>query len=80
MRGPTSCSEATAGTCCSRATADSDACLACGQKVDRLSRERLEGVIARQQAQLRKRYGPHAQFQFRVAVEQGKPKLKAKKL
>jgi hypothetical protein len=54
-----------------------DARLACGQNVKGLTRDKLEGVLERQRAQLRKKYGEDARFSFRVAVEQGKVRLKA---
>ena len=54
-----------------------DARLACGQNVEGLTRGKLEGVLERQRTQLRKKYGDDANFSFRVAVEQGKVRLKA---
>ena len=54
-----------------------DARLACGQNVKGLTRDKLEGVLERQRSQLRKKYGDDANFSFRVAVEQGKVRLKA---
>ena len=54
-----------------------DARLACGQSVKGISREKLEGVIDKQRAQLRERYGDDTRFRFRVAVENGKVKVKA---
>jgi hypothetical protein len=54
-----------------------DARLACGQPVDGISRQKLEGVIEKQRTQLRDRYGDAASFRFRVAVEDGKVKVKA---
>ena len=54
-----------------------DARLACGQNVEGLTRDKLEGVLKRQRAQLRKQYGDDADFSFRVAVERGKVRLKA---
>jgi hypothetical protein len=54
-----------------------DARLACGQNVKGLTRDKLEGVLKRQRAQLRKKYGEDANFSFRVAVEKGKVRLKA---
>ncbi len=54
-----------------------DARLACGQNVKGLTRDKLEGVLERQRAQLRKKYGEDANFTFRVAVEKGKVRLKA---
>jgi hypothetical protein len=54
-----------------------DARLACGQDVKGMTRDKIDGVIARQRAQLSEKYGSDASFQFRVAVEDGKAKLKA---
>jgi hypothetical protein len=54
-----------------------DARLACGQNVTGLTRDKLEGVMERQRAQLRKKYGDDAGFSFRVSVEQGRVRLKA---
>lgn len=54
-----------------------DARLACGESVKGLSREKLERVVAKQRDQLRERFGPDADFQFRVSVENGKVRLKA---
>ncbi len=52
------------------------ACRSCGQDVANLTREKLAAVIDKQEATLRDRYGG-AQIRFRVAVENGKAKLKA---
>jgi hypothetical protein len=57
-----------------------DARLACGQSTQGLSRERLEQNLERQRAQLRQRFGADADFQFRVAVEDGQVRLKAKRV
>ncbi|MEM7409928.1 MAG: MXAN_5187 C-terminal domain-containing protein [Myxococcota bacterium] len=54
-----------------------DARLACGESVKGLTREKVEGVIEKQRAQLTKKFGAEAQFSFRVAVEDGKVRLKA---
>jgi len=54
-----------------------DARLACGMNVKGLTRGKLEGVIERQRAQLREKYGGDSNFSFRVAVEKGKVRLKA---
>jgi hypothetical protein len=54
-----------------------DARLACGQNVKGLTRDKLDGVIERQRAQLREKYGSDSHFSFRVAVEKGKVRLKA---
>jgi len=56
-----------------------DARLACGEGVQHLSPEKFELLIDKQRAALRKRYGD-AEFRFRVAVEQGKTKLKASRV
>ena len=56
-----------------------DARLACGQSTEGISRDKLEKSIAKQRAQLEKKYGADASFQFRVAVENGKVRLKAKR-
>jgi hypothetical protein len=56
-----------------------DARLACGQAVRNLSREKFQQMLDKQRAALRKRYGD-AEFRFRVAVEQGKAKLKASRV
>lgn len=61
-------------------TAYRDARLACGQSTQGLSRERLEQSLERQRAQLRERFGDDASFQFRVAVENGQVRLKAKRV
>ncbi len=57
-----------------------DARLACGQSTDGLSPERLEQTLEKQRGQLRERFGDDARFQFRVAVEDGRVRLKAKRL
>ncbi len=49
----------------------------CGQSVKGLTRERVEAVLEKQRADLRKRFGDDAQFRFRVAVEDGQARLKA---
>jgi hypothetical protein len=54
-----------------------DARLACGESVKGLSRDKLERVIEKQSADLRKKFGDDARFRFRVAVEDGKVRLKA---
>jgi hypothetical protein len=54
-----------------------DARLACGQNVKGLTRDKLEGVLDKQRSQLRKKFGDDSNFNFRVAVEDGKVKLKA---
>ncbi len=54
-----------------------DARLACGQDVQGLTPEKLRSLVERQKGELQERFGPDARFQFRVAVENGKAKLKA---
>jgi len=54
-----------------------DARLACGESVEGLSREKLERVIEKQTTDLRRKFGEDARFRFRVAVEDGKVRLKA---
>lgn len=56
-----------------------DARLACGQSVKGLTREKLAGVIAKQRDALRGRLSGDADIRFRVAVEDGKVRLKASK-
>lgn len=57
-----------------------DARLACGQSTSGLTRDKLEQQLDRQREQLRKKFGSDASFQFRVAVEEGKVRLKAKRV
>ena len=57
-----------------------DARLACGQSTDGISREKLERQLDRQRTQLRQKFGDEANFQFRVAVEKGKVRLKARRV
>ena len=57
-----------------------DARLACGQPVKSLSREKLEGMLQKQKKTLRERFGDNTKFSFRVVVEDGKAKLKAKRV
>lgn len=57
-----------------------DARLACGQGTDGISREKLERQLEQQTGQLRAKFGADARFQFRVAVQDGKVRLKAKRL
>ncbi len=47
-----------------------------GQGIQSLSPEKFERLLDKQRAALRERHGD-AEFRFRVAVEQGKAKLKA---
>ena len=53
-----------------------EACKSCGQDVKGLTPAKLDGILAKQREQLRTRFGDAA-FSFRVAVENGKAKLKA---
>lgn len=57
-----------------------DARLACGQSADGITRDKLERQLERQTGELRKRFGEDAKFRFRVAVEDGRVRLKAKRL
>ena len=54
-----------------------DARMACGQDVRGLTKEKLNSLVERQQRELRERFGDDARFRLRVAVENGKAKLKA---
>jgi hypothetical protein len=56
-----------------------EARLACGQGTKNLSPEKFEQLLDEQRAALRERYGD-AEFRFRVAVEEGKAKLKASRV
>jgi hypothetical protein len=56
-----------------------DARLACGQSTKGVSRQKLEQQLERQKQQLRQKFGDDVNFQFRVAVEDGKVRLKAKR-
>jgi hypothetical protein len=53
-----------------------EACKKCGQDVKNLTPAKLEGILAKQREQLRSRFGD-AEVSFRVAIEDGKAKLKA---
>lgn len=57
-----------------------DARLAGGQSVKKLTRKNLEALLDRQRAKLAERFGPGARFRFRVAVEGGRAKLKARRI
>ena len=57
-----------------------DARLARGQGVKKLTRKKLEALLDRQRARLAERFGPHVRFRFRVAVEDGRAKLKASRI
>ena len=54
-----------------------DARLACGQGVENLTRAKLDQLLDRERAKLQEKFGADARFRFRVAVENGKVKLKA---
>ena len=54
-----------------------DACRRCGQDVKGLTPAKLEGILAKQREQLRSRFGDGTAVTFRVAIEDGKAKLKA---
>jgi hypothetical protein len=49
---------------------------ACGEQVDNVTREKLDGLLQRQEEELRKRYGCR-EVRFRVVVEAGKARVKA---
>jgi len=49
----------------------------CGEPVDDLSRQKLDAVLDKQEAALRQRYGDR-EVEFRVVVENGRAKLKAR--
>jgi hypothetical protein len=53
-----------------------DAAAACGQNVQGLTREKLDAVIRKQEAQLKKKLGVD-KVAFKVVVQEGKVKLKA---
>lgn len=53
-----------------------EACRSCGQDVKGLTPAKLEGLLDKQREQLRARFGD-ADVSFRVAIEDGKAKLKA---
>jgi hypothetical protein len=57
-----------------------DARTKCGENVKGLSREKLDGIIAKQRAQLAEKFGKDAQFRFRVEIEGGKARLKASRV
>jgi hypothetical protein len=52
----------------------------CGENVKGLTREKLEGILAQQRAELGKKYGEAAEFRFRVKIENGKARLKASRV
>jgi hypothetical protein len=54
-----------------------EACQKCGQDVKGLTPAKLEGILAKQREQLRSKLGEGAAISFRVAIEDGKAKLKA---
>jgi len=45
-----------------------------------LTREKLDALVARQRARLSERFGPLARFRFRIAVEDGRTKLKVNRI
>lgn len=51
----------------------------CGQDVEGLSREKFQSLLRRQESSLRKQYGAR-KVRFKVAVENGRAKLKARPL
>jgi hypothetical protein len=53
-----------------------DACASCGQEIGAMTRDRLSEVIRKQEEELRRRYGCN-EVRFRVAVEEGKVRVKA---
>jgi hypothetical protein len=53
-----------------------EACRSCGQDVKGLTPAKLDGILAKQREQLQSKFGD-AKFTFRVAIEDGKAKLKA---
>jgi hypothetical protein len=57
-----------------------DARRQCGENVKGLTREKLEGILARQRAALRAKCGEDAEFRFRVQIEDGKTRLKASRV
>ncbi len=57
-----------------------DARRACGQSARSISREKLDAQIDQQRAKLRKKFGKDAEFQFRVAIEDGRARVKAKRI
>ncbi len=57
-----------------------DARLACGQSTAGLSAEQLSHSLDAQREQLQERFGADVEFQFRVAVEDGRAKLKARRV
>ena len=57
-----------------------DARLACGQAVDGLTPAKLEKLLDKQRSQLAQRFGDDAAFKFRIVVEDGKAKVKARKI
>ena len=53
-----------------------DARLACGQDVAGMTREKVDELLQRQEAAIRQKFGV-ARVSFRIAVEDGKAKIKA---
>jgi len=54
-----------------------DARMACGQGVESLTPAKLDQLLERERAKLQEKFGAEARFRFRVAVENGRAKLKA---
>jgi hypothetical protein len=57
-----------------------DARVKCGQGVDGLTPQKLKKMLDKQRSQLKERFGEDARFKFRVVVEDGKAKLKARRI
>jgi hypothetical protein len=57
-----------------------DARVACGQGVENLTRAKLDQILQRERAKLQEKFGADARFRFRVAVENGRVKLKASRV
>ena len=57
-----------------------DARMACGQSTKGLSAEQLSRNLDAQREALQERFGADVEFQFRVAVEDGRAKLKARRV
>ncbi|MEE2679041.1 MAG: MXAN_5187 C-terminal domain-containing protein [Myxococcota bacterium] len=57
-----------------------DAQRASGASARGLTRPKLEALVSRQRASLAARFGAKARFRFRIALEDGRPKLKARRI
>ena len=57
-----------------------DARLACGQSTKGLCSEDLTQRMETERRRLRERFGADSEFQFRVAIEEGRAKLKARRV